>query len=398
MKIQINENYKNLGESYLFSETGRRVRAYAAAHPDLRVIRLGIGDVTRPLSPVVVQAMKTAADELLDARTFRGYAPEYGYDFLRRAIAARYAEIGPVTVSPEDIFVSDGAKCDLGNLVGILGDNDVLIPDPVYPVYVDSNIMSGRRICLIPSTAGNGFAPLPRDIPAGMQGKTAVIYLCSPNNPTGAVYTREGLTEWVSYALETGSLILFDSAYEAYIRGDQPHTIYAIPGAELCAVEICSLSKTAGFTGVRCGWTVVPGTLEASGVHLRALWERRQATKFNGVSYVVQRAAEAALSPAGIAECMESVDYYMENARMIAQVLSDRGIFFTGGTSSPYIWMQTTRGMDSWRFFDWLLETLQIAGTPGAGFGASGEGYFRLTAFGTHEATAEACLRMREGL
>ncbi|MGN1409812.1 MAG: LL-diaminopimelate aminotransferase [Eubacteriales bacterium] len=398
MLIRVNENYKNLAESYLFSETGRRVREYAAAHPDKKVIKLSIGDVTRPLAPAVVKAMCKASEEMGDSSTFRGYPPEYGYDFLREKIAAHYEKIGGVKLSSSEIFVSDGAKSDLGNIVDILGDNLVLIPDPVYPVYVDSNVMSGHKIELIPSTPENNFAPTPEYIPDSAKNQPAVIYLCSPNNPTGAVYTYDELGKWVSYAKSTGSLIIFDSAYEAYIHGDLPHTIYEISGADECAVEICSFSKSSGFTGTRCGWTVVPEKLEAGGLKLNKLWARRQATKFNGVSYPVQRAAEAALSDEGLAESMESVEYYMGNAKLIADVLREKGIYFTGGVSSPYIWMKVPDGMDSWGFFDYLLNELQIAGTPGAGFGKYGEGFFRLTSFGTREATVEACERMREKL
>lgn len=399
MLVKLNDNYKNLTESYLFSETGRRVREYAAAHPDKKVIKLSIGDVTRPLSPAVVKALHKAADEMGDASTFRGYPPEYGYDFLREKISEHYSKIGKgADVKPSEIFVSDGAKSDLGNFVDVLGDNLVLIPDPVYPVYVDSNIMSGHKISLIPSTPENNFAPTPDNISDDAKGQPAVIYLCSPNNPTGAVYTYDELTKWVDYAIETGSLIIFDSAYEAYISGDLPHTIYEIKNAEKCAVEICSFSKSSGFTGTRCGWTVVPDEIETDGVKLNKYWARRQATKFNGVSYPVQRAAEAALSDEGWRESMESVEYYMGNAKLIADVLTEKGIYFTGGTSSPYIWLKVPGGMDSWSFFDYLLNELQIAGTPGAGFGKFGEGFFRLTSFGTREATIEACERMREKL
>ena len=399
MLVKLNDNYKNLTESYLFSETGRRVREYAAAHPDKKVIKLSIGDVTRPLSPAVVKALHKAADEMGDASTFRGYPPEYGYDFLREKISEHYSKIGKgADVKPSEIFVSDGAKSDLGNFVDVLGDNLVLIPDPVYPVYVDSNIMSGHKISLIPSTPENNFAPTPDYISDDAKGQPAVIYLCSPNNPTGAVYTYDELTKWVDYAIETGSLIIFDSAYEAYISGDLPHTIYEIKNAEKCAVEICSFSKSSGFTGTRCGWTVVPDEIETDGVKLNKYWARRQATKFNGVSYPVQRAAEAALSDEGWRESMESVEYYMGNAKLIADVLTEKGIYFTGGTSSPYIWLKVPGGMDSWSFFDYLLNELQIAGTPGAGFGKFGEGFFRLTSFGTREATMEACERMREKL
>lgn len=391
MNIKINENFKNISQSYLFSEIARRVSAYSTANPDASIIRLGIGDVTRPLTPSVCAAMQKAVDEMSKPETFRGYSPEYGYDFVREAVARHYAENG-ITVDPNEIFVSDGAKSDLGNIVDILGDNEILIPDPVYPVYVDSNVMSGHKVSYLPATAENGFLPMPE----GLDGEGYVIYMCSPNNPTGAVYSAEALAEWIAFALRTGSLIIFDSAYEAFISGDLPHSIYAVEGARECAIEICSLSKTAGFTGTRCAWTVVPSELEASGLKLRAMWERRQATKFNGVPYIVQRAAEAALSPEGQKECMENVRYYMENARIISEMLKNKGIFFTGGTSSPYIWLKCTDGMSSWEFFDYLLEKANVVGTPGAGFGACGEGFFRLTSFGTKEATAEAVARLEK--
>ena len=390
MKIKINENYKNLKKSYLFSEIAKRIQAYSEANPSAKIIRLGIGAVTPPLTKSVTQAMTKAVAEMGARETFRGYAPDNGYDFLREAISRHYKRFG-VDIPVEEISVSDGAKSDVGNITEIFGDNPVLIPDPVYPVYYDSNVMSGRRISFIRADETNGFLPMPE----GLSGEGYIIYLCSPNNPTGAVYDHAGLKRWVDFAVSTGSLILYDSAYEAYIHGNFPHTIYEIEGARACAVEICSFSKTAGFTGTRCSWTVVPSELSAGGMSLREMWERRQATKFNGVPYVVQRGAEAALSDAGYAECMELVNYYMENAALIAGVLREKGIFFTGGTSSPYIWMRCPAGMDSWSFFDSLLHGIQVVGTPGAGFGECGEGYFRLTSFGSREATKEAVERLR---
>ncbi len=390
MKIKINENYKNLKKSYLFSEIAKRIQAYSEENPSAKIIRLGIGDVTLPLTKSVTQAMTKAVAEMGARETFRGYAPDNGYDFLREAISRHYKRFG-VDIPVEEISVSDGAKSDVGNITEIFGDNPVLIPDPVYPVYYDSNVMSGRRISFIRADETNGFLPMPE----GLSGEGYIIYLCSPNNPTGAVYDHAGLKRWVDFAVSTGSLILYDSAYEAYIHGNFPHTIYEIEGARACAVEICSFSKTAGFTGTRCSWTVVPSELSAGGMSLREMWERRQATKFNGVPYVVQRGAEAALSDAGYAECMELVNYYMENAALIAGVLREKGLFFTGGTSSPYIWMRCPAGMDSWSFFDSLLHGIQVVGTPGAGFGECGEGYFRLTSFGSREATKEAVERLR---
>lgn len=391
LQIKVNENFFNVKKNYLFSEIAKRVNAYSAANPEAKIVRLGIGDVTLPLSPVVVEAMKKAADEMGNAATFRGYAPEYGYDFLREAIAEYYKKI-PVDLSAEEIFVSDGAKSDVGNIVDILGDNEILIPDPVYPVYLDSNIMSGRKVSFLKGSNENGFLPLPD----GVEEKPYVIYLCSPNNPTGAVYGREGLKKWIDFANKTGSLIIFDSAYEAFISGDYPHSIYEIEGARSCAVEICSFSKTAGFTGTRCAWSVFPDELTVGENKLSFLWSRRQATKFNGVPYVVQRAAEAALSPEGQAQCREAIAYYMENARIIGEVLKEKGIDFTGGENSPYLWLKCPNGMKSWEFFDFLLQNAQIVGTPGAGFGEAGEGYFRLTSFGSRESTLEAAERLRK--
>ncbi len=389
MKIEINRHFGDIKESYLFSDIAKRVRAYTEAHPDQKIIRLGIGDVTLPLTASVIDAMHKAVDEMAEASTFRGYAPEYGYDFLRSAIADYYGRLG-VTLSSEEIFVSDGAKSDIGNIVDILGENEILIPDPVYPVYVDSNLMSGHSVTLIEANEANGFLPMP----AGVAEKPYAIYLCSPNNPTGAVYTRAQLAEWVAFAKKTGSLIIFDSAYESYISEDYPHSVYEIDGARECVIEICSLSKTAGFTGTRCGWTVLPNELTVDGTKLSKLWSRRQATKFNGVPYVVQRAAEMAVSEKGHAEAMEHVAYYMENARILSDFLTRKGIGFTGGKNSPYVWLKCPGGMGSWEFFDYLLQNAQVVGTPGEGFGKCGEGYFRLTAFGSREATLEAVARL----
>ena len=385
MKLRLNENFGRIKPSYLFSDVAKRVREYAAAHPDKKILRLGIGDVTLPLTQTVIRAQHTATDEMADASTFRGYAPEYGYDFLREAVARHYASFG-VTVEADDVFISDGAKSDLGNFVDLFGDVPVLVPDPVYPVYVDSNLMAGRTIEYAEGNAENGFLPTP----AGLSDVPRLIYICSPNNPTGAVYSKEGLAEWVDFARRTGSVILYDSAYEAFISDGSPRSIYAVEGARECAVEFCSLSKTAGFTGTRCGWTIVPASLGK----VKAMWERRQATKFNGVPYVVQRAAEAALSDEGMAECMENIKYYKENAALIAELLTKKGVFFTGGTSSPYLWLKCPGGMGSWEFFDKLLYEAQVVGTPGEGFGRAGEGYFRLTAFGSRENTREAVERL----
>ncbi|MDD7595108.1 MAG: LL-diaminopimelate aminotransferase [Clostridiales bacterium] len=389
MKIRLNDNFGRIKESYLFSDIAKKVNAYQAANPGKKIIRLGIGDVTLPLTPCVTRAMQKAVAEQSEKQSFRGYAPEYGYDFIRAAVSDYYSRRG-VSISADEIYVGDGAKSDLGNITDILGDNKILIPSPVYPVYVDSNLMCGREITLINADAENNFLPAP---PEG--DTTYVIYLCSPNNPTGAVYTREGLAEWINYALRTGSLIIFDSAYESYIDGDYPRSVYEIPGARECAIEINSLSKRAGFTGTRCGWTIVPEELESGGVKLGKLWARRQATKFNGVPYVVQRGAEASLSPEGEAECRELIGYYKKNAQIIASALELRGVWFTGGKNSPYIWMKCPGGMSSWEFFDYLLNRIQVVGTPGEGFGAAGEGYFRLTAFGDRSNTEEAAERLK---
>ncbi|MCR4726398.1 MAG: LL-diaminopimelate aminotransferase [Clostridia bacterium] len=391
MKIKVNENFAALKESYLFSEIGKKVKAYKEANPDKKVIRLGIGDVTLPLAPVVIRAMEKAVAEMGVKETFRGYPPEYGHDFLREAIAAYYKRKG-VSVQAGDVFVSDGAKSDVGNIVDILGKNTILIPSPVYPVYMDSNVMSGNKIELLEAGEADGFLGAP-DV---LDGETYVIYICSPNNPTGATYDRAGLKAWVDYALASGSLIIFDSAYEAFIHGDYPHSIYEIEGAEKCAIEICSFSKTAGFTGTRCAWTVVPAALETeSGFSLKKLWARRQATKFNGVSYPVQRGAEAALSEEGVKECSALVEYYMENARLISSCLKGKGVWHTGGVCSPYIWLKCPNGLSGWEFFDLLLEKVQVVGTPGEGFGDAGAGYFRLTAFGSREDTEEAVARLK---
>lgn len=389
LNIKLNENFFNVKKSYLFSEIAKRVKEYSEKNPDKKIIRLGIGDVTMPLPRVAVTALKKAADEMGSAATFRGYAPEYGYDFLREKIADYYKRFS-VSRNSEEIFVSDGAKSDVGNIVDILGDNEILIPDPVYPVYLDSNVMSGHKISLLKGTRENGFLPMPDNT----DKKPYVIYLCSPNNPTGAVYSREQLKAWVDFANETGSLIIFDSAYEAFISGDYPHSIYEIDGADSCAVEICSFSKTAGFTGTRCAWSVFPDKLTVGDTKLSALWSRRQATKFNGVPYVVQRAAEAVLTDEGIKECKALVEYYMENARIIAAALKNSKIEFVGGENSPYLWLKCPKNMGSWEFFDYLLESAQLVGTPGAGFGEAGEGYFRLTSFGSRENTLEAAKRI----
>lgn len=390
--MQINRNYQNIKETYLFTNVAAKARAYSEEHPEADVIRLSIGDVTRPLPPVVVEAMVDAAKKMGNADTFRGYGPEQGYDFLRQEVALYYASFG-VRVGMEEILISDGAKSDLGNILDIFGeDNVALVPDPVYPVYVDTNLMAGRRIVYLQGNEENGFLPMPHEDMVG-----DIIYLCSPNNPTGAVYNRAQLKEWVDFANKNDAVILFDAAYEAFVsEGDLPRSVFEIEGARTCAIEFCSLSKTAGFTGTRCGYTVVPDELVRGGVQLRRMWLRRQTTKFNGVSYPVQCAAAAALSAEGVAACRENIAYYKENARMIADMLTRRGVVFTGGKNSPYIWMKCPGGMRSWEFFDVVLERANVVGTPGAGFGENGEGWFRLTAFGDRDRTATAVERLEK--
>ncbi len=393
---RLNENYLNLKESYLFSEIAHRTAAYAEKHPQqgAQIIRLGIGDVTKPLGKTVLAALHEGVDAMGSSETFKGYGPEQGYEATRNAIAAYYKRNG-VNVDPGDIFVSDGAKSDTGNITDLFGPgNVILIPDPVYPVYVDTNIMCGNEVTFLNGNAENQFLPMPDP-----EQHADIIYLCSPNNPTGACYSREQLKIWVDYALRNNAVILFDSAYEAFISDPElPRSIYAVEGAEKCAVEFCSLSKTAGFTGTRCGYTVVPRELvfqSSTGerMSLNAMWNRRQCTKFNGTSYIVQKGAEVVFSEEGIRECQENIQYYKRNAKIIADTLEKLQIRFFGGVHSPYIWFECPNGMDSWSCFDYLLENIQVVGTPGAGFGENGRNYFRLTAFGTFEKTTEAMER-----
>ena len=388
--MKINEHYLELEDSYLFSTVARKQREYQQAHPEKKVIRLSIGDVTLPLAPVVIKAMEDAVKEMGSKATFRGYGPEQGYDFLREAVQAYYQGHG-VSLDVDEIFISDGAKSDLGNLLDIFSlDNTVMIPNPVYPVYQDTNIMLGRQVIYAEAGEENGFLPLPD--PAV---KADIIYLCSPNNPTGAVYSREQLAAWVDYAKKNDAVILYDAAYECFIRDDEtPHSIFEIEGAKECAIEVCSFSKTAGFTGTRCGYTVVPMALVSDGTPLNHLWLRRQTTKFNGVPYIVQRGAAAVFTEEGQMQVREAVDYYRENAKIMGDGMKKMGIWFTGGVNSPYIWMKCPGGRTSWEFFDYLLENAGVVGTPGSGFGRNGEGYFRLTAFGDQAETREAMERM----
>jgi len=388
--MKINEHYHDLAESYLFSTIADKVEAYTKAHPDQEIIRMGIGDVTQPLCPAVIQAMQQAVAEMGVQKTFHGYGPEQGYAFLKRAIQGYYQEKG-VDLALDEIFISDGAKSDLGNILDLFSaDNTVCVPDPVYPVYVDTNVMAGRLIVYADANESNGFAPLPQ---AGLEAD--IVYLCSPNNPTGAVYTKEQLKAWVEYALEREAVLLFDAAYEAFIEDvTLPRSIYEIEGAERCAIEFCSFSKTAGFTGTRCGYTVVPMALERQGAKLNRMWLRRQTTKFNGVPYIVQKGAAAVFTEEGQRQARRTIDYYKENARVMAGALQALGVWFVGGKNSPYLWMKCPNGMDSWSFFDALLAEAQVVGTPGVGFGHNGEGYFRLTAFGDQAKTKEAMQRM----
>ena len=392
--MRINENYNKLEDSYLFSRIAKKVATYKENNPDKTVIRLGIGDVTQPLAPIVIDAMHKAVEEMGKKETFQGYGEEQGCVFLREAICSHYTKKG-VTINKEEVFISDGAKSDLGNILDIFSSgNTVLIPNPVYPVYVDTNIMSANNIKFLNANAENNFLPMPNE-----EADCDVIYLCSPNNPTGAVYNKEQLKVWVDYANKKDAIILFDSAYESFISDESlPTSIYQIEGARTCAIEFCSLSKTAGFTGTRCGYTIVPAELKRNETSLNKLWLRRQSTKFNGVSYIVQRGAEAVFSDEGQSQVKKDIIYYMENAKIIADTLTQKGISFVGGENSPYIWLKCPNNMSSWDFFDYMLEKLNIVGTPGVGFGENGENYFRLTAFGTREDVISATKIIMEKL
>ena len=383
----INENFLKLSESYLFSEIARKVNAYKEEHPKADVISLGIGDVTQPLAPAVIEALHKATDEMASAASFRGYGPERGYDFLREAIVENDFRSRGIDIEADEVFVSDGAKSDTGNFQELLSrDCVVAVTDPVYPVYIDANTMAGREIVKLPCAAENGFVP---ELPSK---HVDVIYLCYPNNPTGTTLNREQLKVWVDYAIRENALIFYDAAYEAYIQSeDVPHSIYEIPDAKQCAVEFHSYSKTAGFTGIRCGYTIVPKALR---LPLNKLWNRRQSTKFNGTSYLAQRAAEAIYTPEGKQQIKATIAYYMENARMMREALTEMGFKVYGGIDAPYLWVQTPGSMTSWEFFDWMLHSAHVVCTPGVGFGAQGEGYVRLTAFGTHENTEKALRRI----
>lgn len=401
--FKINENYLKLRGSYLFSTIAKKVAAYHEAHPDKELIRLGIGDVTLPLAPAVIDSLHKAVDEMASAETFHGYAPDLGYEFLRKAIADNDYKARGVEIALDEIFVSDGAKSDSGNIGDIFSqDNKIAVCDPVYPVYVDTNVMAGRtgtfledeekwsNVIYMPCTAENNFVPeLPKETPD-------IIYLCYPNNPTGSTITKAQLQEWVDYANKVKAVIIYDAAYEAYIsEEDVPHTIYECEGAKTCAIELRSFSKNAGFTGTRLGFTVIPKELKQGDVMLNSLWARRHGTKFNGAPYIIQRAGEAVYSEAGKKQTAEQVAYYMNNAKTIREGLSEAGYKVSGGVNAPYVWLQVPEGMTSWEFFDYLLENANVVGTPGSGFGPSGEGYFRLTGFGTYENTVKAIERIK---
>ena len=383
--MNLNKNYENLGQSYLFSTIAQKINKYSEENPDKKIIRLGIGDVTKPLCHSVIMAMHKAVDEMSMQETFRGYGPEQGYNFLRQAVCDYY-KTRNVELELNEIFISDGAKSDLGNILDLFDTNNIaLVPNPVYPVYVDTNIMDGRKVVYMNANEKNKFLPLPDN-----NIKADIIYLCSPNNPTGAAYDKDQLKKWVEYAISQNAIILFDSAYERFISNeDLPRSIFEIDGAKSCAIEFCSLSKTAGFTGTRCGYTIVPKEFDK----LNKMWLRRQTTKFNGVPYIVQRGAEAVFTQKGQKEIQENINYYKENAKIISETLTKCEIWHVGGKHSPYIWLKCPNNMGSWEFFDYLLNNAQIVGTPGIGFGENGEGFFRITSFGSRENTIEAMSR-----
>lgn len=384
--MNINENYKNLNESYLFSTIAKKVNEFSATNPEKEIIKMGIGDVTLPLCPAVINALHSAVNEMADKETFKGYGPEQGYDFLKTAIREYYKKHN-VSLDLDEIFISDGAKSDLGNILDLFDKNNtVLIPDPVYPVYVDTNVMAGRKIVYINAAEENDFLPLP-----DYSIKCDIIYMCSPNNPTGAVYNKEQLAQWVDYAIKNNAVILFDSAYESFIdEKELPRSIYEVENAKKCAVEFCSFSKTAGFTGTRCGYTILPKELVFGDMSLNKMWLRRQTTKFNGVPYIVQKGAAAVFTPEGQGQIQKNLNYYKQNAKVISETLDKLNIKYTGGKNSPYIWLKCPNDLNSWDFFDMLLTKISVVGTPGSGFGKNGENYFRLTSFNTLEKTKEA--------
>ena len=390
--MNMNTNFQNIADSYLFSTIARKVAEFGESHPGAPIIRLGIGDVTLPLSPIVIETMQQALLEMSVQKSFKGYGPEQGYLFLKEALHNYYGARN-ICLKTEEIFISDGAKSDLGNILDLFSvDNTVLVPDPVYPVYVDTNTMAGRKILFMDANEENGFLPLPdKSVHAD------IIYLCSPNNPTGAVYDKAGLKAWVDYALENDAVILFDAAYECFIEDPSlPRSIFEIEGANRCAIEFCSFSKMAGFTGTRCGWTIVPLELERAGMSLNKMWLRRQTTKFNGVPYVVQKGAAAVFTEKGQKQIQDTLAYYKENARILAEALTELGIWYTGGKNSPYLWLKCPNNMESWDFFDYLLENANLVGTPGSGFGKNGTNFFRLTAFGDKALTREAVDRLKK--
>ncbi len=392
--MQFNSNFNDIAENYLFAEVAKRAAEYSKNHPDKKVLKLGIGDVTLPLVPEVINALHAGVEDMSKAETFKGYGPYEGYGFLRESILDYYKSCG-VELALDEIFVSDGAKSDLGNILDIFSkDNTVLVPDPVYPVYVDTNLMAGRKIIFANANGANGFLPMP-----DYKVNADIIYICSPNNPTGAAYTKAQLKEWVDYANKKNAVILYDAAYECFIEDENlARSVYQIEGAKTCAIEFCSFSKIAGFTGTRCGYTIVPKTLEKDGFSANKMWLRRQATKFNGVPYIVQKGAAAVFTEQGRKEINQNIAYYKNNAKIIAECMDELGIWYTGGKNSPYIWLKCPNNMKSWEFFDFLLNNAQVVGTPGAGFGNNGEGYFRLTAFGSEAVTREAVARIKSVL
>lgn len=390
--IKINKNFENLQKNYLFVEMDKRVTAYKKQNPQAKIIRLGIGDVTLPLCPSVISAMHDAVEDMAKKETFKGYGPSHGYEFLREAISKSYLKYG-IDIDKDEVYVSDGAKGDTANILEVFDvSGSVLIPDPAYPVYVDSSIISGRDICYVKACQENNFLPMP-----DYEVEPAIIYLCSPNNPTGAVYSKEQLKKWVDYAIDKQAIIIFDAAYESFITDKNlPHSIYEIENAKKCAIEVCSFSKGAGFTGIRCGYTVVPSEVQVGGKKVGDVWMRRQSCKFNGASYITQKAALAALSEDGRKENKEMINYYRRNAKILVDTMEKLGIWHVGGENSPYVWIKCPNGMKSWDFFDLLLDKANIVGTPGSGFGSSGEGYFRFSSFGSYEDVLEAASRFEK--